>query len=115
METLGHPMLKLGNMTMPGSSDVGDVSYHCPAIQLSFGMGLPEGYIGTGNPLVDVPYGSHTKEFAAQACRPEALDNGLAFAKGFAMTAYRLMTEPEHLEKIREEFNREAAGKIVSW
>ena len=54
-------------------------------------------------------------EIAAQACRPEALDNGLAFAKGFAMTAYRLMTEPEHLEKIREEFNREVAGKIVAW
>ena len=31
------------------------------------------------------------------------------------MTAYRLMTEPEHLEKIKEEFKREAAVKIVSW
>ena len=115
MEALGHSVLKLGNMTMPGSSDVGDVSYHCPAIQLSFGMGLPEGYVGSGNPFTDVPYGPHTKEFAAQACRPEALNNGLDFVKGFAMTACKLMTEPEHLEKIKAEFNREVAGKLVSW
>ena len=43
------------------------------------------------------------------------MNNGLDFVKGFAMTAYRLMTEPEHLEKIKAEFNREVAGKIVSW
>ena len=54
-------------------------------------------------------------DFAAQTCRPAALDNGLDFVKGFAMTAYKLMTEPEHLEKIKAEFNREVAGKIVSW
>lgn len=116
MEELGHHMLRFGNATMPGSSDVGDVSYHCPAIQLSFGMGLPDGYTPvTGNPLADVPYAPHTKEFAAQACQPAALENGLDFVKGFAMTAYKLMTEPEHLEKIKEEFNREIAGNIVSW
>ena len=65
--------------------------------------------------MADVPYAPHTREFAAQACHPAALDNGLDFVKGFAMTAYKLMTEPEHLEKIKEEFNREVAGNIVSW
>lgn len=115
MEELGHSMFKMGNMTMAGSSDVGDVSYHCPAIQLSFGMGIPEGFVPTGNPMADIPYAPHTKEFAAQACQPDALKNGLDFVKGFAMTAYKLMTEPEHLEKIKEEFNREVAGKIASW
>lgn len=106
MEQLGHSMLHMGNATMPGSSDLGDVSYHCPAIQLSVGMGAPDG---------DEPYAPHTKEFAAQACKPVALDNAIDFVKGFAMTAEKLMTEPEHLEKIKEEFKREAAANLVNW
>ena len=31
--------------------------------------------------------------------------NCLDFVKGFTVTAIQLMTEPEHLEKIREEFS----------
>lgn len=95
MEILGHPMLRLGGMILPGSSDLGDVSYHCPAIQLGMSMGPAED---------GKPYGPHTVEFAKQACTDGAMERCLDFVKGFTMTAVKLMTEPEHLKKIKAEF-----------
>ena len=103
LEEMGHNVLHLGNITLPGSSDLGDVSYHCPAIQLGMSMGERED---------KVPYEAHTREFAEQACTPQALDNCIEFVKAFAVTAYKLMTESEHLKKIKEEFDREVAGQI---
>ncbi len=38
-EKLGHEILRAGRAVMPGSSDLGDVSYECPAVQLMCGMG----------------------------------------------------------------------------
>ena len=98
MELLGHKMLRLGNIVMPGSSDLGDVSYRCPAIQLAMCMGPAEdGSL----------YGAHTKEFARQACSQVALDNCLDFVTGFTMTAIELMTNPAHMKQIKEEFQKE--------
>lgn len=100
-EKLGHKIHRMGNSVMPGSSDLGDVSYECPAIQLMCGMG----------PLEDGShYGAHTVEFEKKACSPEALENGLEFVKAFTMTAVELLTDPSHLAAIKEEFEREDTG-----
>lgn len=102
MEALGHDHIYYFNGEfLPGSSDMGDVSYHCPAIQL--GMGLGESVTG-------VQYNPHTVEFAKQTCTQTAIDHCLDFVCGFAMTAVELLTEPEHLKQIRAEF--ETIGEI---
>lgn len=101
MEAFGVTMPRLGRETQPGSSDLGDVSYECPAIQLMCGMGREDG---------EEHYVAHTKEFAAHACSPRALENALIFVKGFALTAVRLITEPEHLAAIRAEFKERRAN-----
>lgn len=95
MEKLGHTMERHGKRVLAGSSDLGDVSYQCPAIQLMCGMGKEDG---------EEDYVPHTTEFAAHACSAKALENALDFVKGFTMTAIELMTEPKHLAEIKEEF-----------
>ena len=98
-EKLGHQIAHLGKEILPGSSDLGDVSYECPAIQLMCGMGpMPDGS----------HYGAHTKEFVEKACSEEAINNGLEFVKAFTMTAIELMTDPSHLKAIKEEFAKVA-------
>lgn len=94
-EKLGHRIKRCGNEILPGSSDLGDVSYECPAVQLMCGMGQPE---DGGH------YGAHTKEFVERSRSEEALNNGLEFIKAFTMTSVELMTDPAHLKAIKEEF-----------
>lgn len=89
---------------MPGSSDLGDVSYECPAVQLMCGMGP---LAGGGH------YGAHTVEFAQKACSSEALANGIEFVKAFAMTAVELLTDPSHLAAIKKEFETEKVDSIL--
>ncbi|MGN1413505.1 MAG: M20 family metallopeptidase [Anaerovoracaceae bacterium] len=95
MEKLGVTIPNPGRTVISGSSDLGDVSYQCPAIQLCCGMGLDEG---------EAKYGPHTIEFVRHACSEQALDNAMHFVKGFAMTAAELLTNPDHLTAIRKEF-----------
>ncbi len=103
-EKLGHQIFRAGSAVMPGSSDLGDVSYECPAVQLMCGMG----------PLEDGGhYGAHTVEFAQKACSPEALDNGLEFVKAFAMTAVELLTDPSRLAAIKKEFETEKVDSVL--
>ncbi len=96
LETLEHDVMHIDAKTViPGSSDLGDVSYHCPAVQLTCGMSPKED---------KTYYAPHTKEFAEHACSDTAIDNALDFVRAFTMTAFELMTNPEHLEAIKEEF-----------
>ena len=95
LEKLGVAIPNPGRTVIPGSSDLGDVSYQCPAIQLCCGMGRDEG---------EGQYGPHTIEFARHAGSEQALKNAIAFVKGFAMTAAELLTNPDHLAAIRKEF-----------
>lgn len=97
MEKLGVAIPNPGRTVISGSSDLGDVSYQCPAIQLCCGMGLDEG---------EAKYGPHTIEFVRHACSEQALDNAMNFVKGFAMTAAELLTNPDHLAAIRREFEK---------
>ena len=95
-ERFGVRILRMGDTPHMGSSDVGDVSYECPAIQLQSWMGPYEGG----------QYYAHTAEFCEMARRPSAFDNSFRYVKGFVLTAIELMTDPRHLQAIREEFAR---------
>lgn len=104
LELLGRKVMRFGRIVMPGSSDLGDVSYRCPAIQLGMSMGPSED---------GKPYGAHTAEFARQACSQTALDSCMDFVTAFAMTTAKLLAEPEHLEKIRKEFDEEVKSQPI--
>lgn len=94
VERFGVTIERLGDVPHMGSSDMGDVSYECPAIQLQSWMGPREGG----------QYYAHTVEFAEMACSQSAFDNSLRYVKGFVLTAIELMSNPEHLKAIKEEF-----------
>ena len=49
--------------------------------------------------------GAHTPEMVAAAGSEYGMDNGLNFVKGLVMTAVDLMTQPEKLAAIKEEFS----------
>jgi hypothetical protein len=87
--------MRLENIYVPGSSDMGDVSYEAPAIQMQFKIGEYPNPMG----------GAHTPEMAAAAASDYGIDNGLNFVKGLVLTAIDLMTKPEILAAIKEEFS----------
>ena len=93
---LGHHFMRSHGSSIAGSSDLGDVSYCCPAIQTTTGLSAP------GD---DSRYKPHTPEFAVRTGSEQAVKNCMDFVKGFTITAIQLMTEPEHLVKIKEEFS----------
>jgi len=96
IEKFGQVIPRRGKEVLAGSSDMGDVSHACPAIQLGCGMG----------PMEDGRhYEAHTTEFAQMTCTDQAMNHCLDFVKGFALTAAELLTNPEHLQAIKAEFN----------
>lgn len=97
VEKFGEKLERYGLMTIGGSSDAGDVSYECPTVQLAAGMG-PN---GTGK-----SYAPHTIEFTQMTCSEQAMENCMAYVKGFALTAAQLLANPAHMEAIREEFSK---------
>jgi len=97
VEKFGEEVVRYGMLTIGGSSDVGDVSYECPAIQLAAGMG-PD---GSGK-----PYNPHTIEFTHMTGSEQAMEHCLNYVKGFAMTAAQLLSNPAHMEAIRAEFDK---------
>lgn len=95
MEELGVPMVWAGEDTQMGSSDLGNVSYRCPSIQITNNLGtFPDGR----------KYVAHTKEYVELSCSDWAIEHAYKFIEGFVLTACKLMTEPEHLKAIKEEF-----------
>ena len=92
---LSEPIYRLGDIHAPGSSDLGDVSYEAPAIQVIFKIGEYPNPMG----------GGHTPEMAAAAGSEYGINNGLNFVKGLVMTAIELMTNPEALAPVKEEFS----------
>lgn len=96
LEVLGVHPRRTGCAVESGSSDMGDVSYRCPSIQLYFRMGeAPDGNLNS----------SHTRDFAACAGTDGAMEAALTYAEAFAMTARELMTKPELLTAVRAEFD----------
>lgn len=92
---LSEPIYRLGDIHAPGSSDLGDVSYEAPAIQVIFKIGEYPNPMG----------GGHTPEMAAAAGSEYGINNGLNFVKGLVMTAIELMTKPEAPAAVKEEFS----------
>lgn len=107
----GHKVYRLKGTPIPGGSDLGNVSYRCPAIQLTASLSEK------GN---EERYSPHTTEFAEKAGTDAAMNNCLEFVKAFSLTAFQLMTEPEHLNAIKEEFThvneeRNTQGIRMPW
>ena len=96
-ELLGLEDIQPVNEEGGGSTDVGSVSYVCPTVQ-------------GGIKIAESDVTGHSKEMAA-ATITEAGKNALLNAsKGIAYVACDLITDPEKLAKIKEEFNK-ATGK----
>lgn len=74
-----------------GSLDMGNVSQVVPSIHP---------YIK----IVDVPTVAHTHEFREAAMSEQGREGMILGAKSMALTAYEILTNPELLAKIKEEF-----------
>ena len=92
MESLGREM-PLSGSTSVGSTDMGNVSQVVPGIHPTVAI-APEG--------VSV----HSPEFAAAAASEVGLKGMLDAAKALAMTVVDLVTNPETMAAVKEEFGR---------
>lgn len=80
-----------------GSLDLGNVSLRCPAIHPFI-------------QVVDEPYSLHTVEFRDAAQKDRAYDAMAFGATMLAFTAADVLTDPELMLRIREEFDSTVAG-----
>lgn len=92
MEKLGIKVVRTAGTHMPVSSDLGDVSYHCPAIQCSYDITEGKGY------------SAHTVEFEKCAGSEAAMEAALRVICAFVQTGIQLMSEKELIKEIKEEF-----------
>ncbi|HAK44481.1 MAG TPA: amidohydrolase, partial [Spirochaeta sp.] len=92
------PMLLKSDKVMPGSSDVGDVSYIVPTV---FG-GMTTSALGSPG---------HSWQNVAQAGSQIGFKGTIAAAKVMALTALKLIENPEILVKAKEEFQEMTGGK----
>ena len=95
VEEQGVPCYWFNGHNHPGASDLGNVSYRAPSIQLLCKIAdSPEGDL----------MGIHTPYMEEASGTDEAMDTGMLYVKALAATAIDLMTEPEFLAEIKEEF-----------
>ena len=94
MEKLGIKLVPPAPAPLPASSDLGDVSYRCPAIQNCFAI------------TEDAACGPHTVEFEKAAASDAAIERGMEFIQGFVLTAIELMTSPKALAEVQAEFDK---------
>jgi len=83
---------------MPGSTDVGDVSWITPAAQLTaatFVMGTP----------------AHSWQATAASGMGIGQKAMIAAAKAMALAGYELMTKPDVLQGVKEAFLKDTGGK----
>ena len=83
---------------MPGSTDVGDVSWITPAAQLTaatFVMGTP----------------AHSWQATAASGMGIGQKAMIAAAKAMGLAGYELMTKPDLLQKVKEAFLKDTGGK----
>lgn len=90
---LGIPQEEIVSGNDHGSMDIGNVSLRCPSIHP---------YIR----VVDEVHTLHSIEFRDLALQERALDGMILGAKALAATAYDVLSEPELLKAIREEFEK---------
>ncbi len=78
-----------------GSTDVGNVSYRCPAIQPMMA-------------ITEKPLALHTRAFAAATFTPEGHDALLRGAKALAETGLRVLADPALRDRIHADFSKSA-------
>lgn len=88
-----YPFMRMNGATIPGSSDLGDVSYRCPAVQLCFKIGD-----------ADNPMEQHTEHVVECAASDKAFENTFNFMKGFAMTGIEILSNPQVVAEMKKEF-----------
>ncbi|MCR4724018.1 MAG: M20 family metallopeptidase [Clostridia bacterium] len=95
VEEQGVPCYWFNGHNHPGASDLGNVSYRAPSIQLLCKIAdSPEGDL----------MGIHTPYMEEAAGTDEAMDTAMLYVKALVAAAIDLMTEPEFLAEIKEEF-----------
>lgn len=97
VEEQGYKLKWYNGANAPGASDLGDVSYVCPSIQLICGIGGPSPD-GT-------EFGLHTHFLEECAGTDKAMDIALDYVKAMIATGVDMLTEPEFVAAIKEEFS----------
>lgn len=93
MALVGEKMLPAPEKALAGSSDMGNASYRCPAIQTIYDV----------THWVEVP--AHTAEFTEHVKSEYALNQSVTCAKAHVLTAIDLMENPEYIKNIHTEFS----------
>ncbi len=88
---LGHDVLPIDMSVGGGSTDMGAVSQVVPAIHPHFKVTNSDAEL-------------HTREFEAAAGSDEAQEYMIQGAKALAMTAIDIWTDPDLLQRAKEEF-----------
>lgn len=108
-KTLSEPMLPLGSESQIqpprdevtyASTDMGDVSWRVPTVQLSAATWVP------GTP-------AHSWQAVAAGGTSIGTKGMMVAAKTMALTAIDLFSDPQHVIKAREEFNRRRGANFV--
>ncbi|MBE6031453.1 MAG: M20 family metallopeptidase [Clostridiales bacterium] len=92
-EELGYKVKRFNGQHTQGASDLGNVSYRIPCVQLMCKLGdSPDGS----------DFGLHTHYLLERAGSDEGIAVGLDYVKILAATAIDVLTEPELLAEIKE-------------
>ena len=78
------------------SSDLGCVAYEIPTVEIAFPIVKDNEFLPVG----------HSEELAAIAANDYPIDQSILAGKLMALTAYRIGTDPEELEKLKLEFEK---------
>ena len=90
----------MASKAMPGSTDVGDVSYCAPTAQFNAAT------VALGTP-------GHSWQMTAQSCSSIANKGTATAAKVLALTAAMVIADPDIIEKARAELVKTTGGKYV--
>ena len=108
-KTLSEPMLPLGSESQiqqpreeftSASTDMGDVSWRVPTVQLSAATWVP------GTP-------AHSWQAVAAGGTSIGAKGMMVAAKTMTLTAIDLFTDPTHIRKAREEFEKKRGANFV--
>ncbi|HUT80990.1 MAG TPA: M20 family metallopeptidase [Candidatus Bathyarchaeia archaeon] len=98
LKLINEPLRPIPKGMNFGSSDIGNISQIVPTIHP---------YVA----ISEKPIPGHSKEFAKAAISEKGQNAMLAAAKGLAMTAIDLFTNPEMMREVQEEFKNSIAEK----
>ena len=97
LETMGRQVEEV--RTANGSSDVGNVSYHCPTIQPLLAIS-------------DTFYALHTVEFREETVKPAAHEAIAVGAELIAALMYRTLTDDDFRRRVYDSYLESKAKKM---